>query len=402
MASIYRRLVDKFCYSRMGTGGEGQGFTPVMPKIMQLLTSKALPSASFDRFRYNSSSSSSPPSYSLSPSTLATSSPGTLQPDELNGIDWSRFAYVQYVTDTAYLCNSVMLFEILHRLGSKAHRLMMYPSSFTVDGASTEESRLLRQARDKYGVKLMPIEIQRRETSDDDGSATWAEGFTKLLAFNQTQYDRVLSLDSDSTVLQTMDELFLAPSAPVAMPRAYWLNFDDRILSAQLILIEPSESEFNRVMNAMNAAKSNDYDMEIVNNLYKDSCLVLPHRPYNLLTGEFRSDKHSDYLGNSEEEWDPEKIFKEAKFLHFSDWPVPKPWLSASPSMIQDKQPKCQKNPKTGEEDDCRSRDLWLGFYSDFKQRQQDVCGLGTTKRSMETLGERRPEERGPYEPVFQ
>lgn len=31
---------------------------------------------------------------------------------------------------------------------------------------------------------------------------TWAESYTKLLPFNQTQYDRVLSLDSDSTVLQ--------------------------------------------------------------------------------------------------------------------------------------------------------------------------------------------------------
>ena len=34
------------------------------------------------------------------------------------------------------------------------------------------------------------------------GKATWTESYTKLLAFNQTQYDRVLSLDSDSTVLQ--------------------------------------------------------------------------------------------------------------------------------------------------------------------------------------------------------
>ncbi|KAK9251415.1 nucleotide-diphospho-sugar transferase [Lipomyces tetrasporus] len=255
----------------MKTARRDQGFTPVKPKIMQLFTSKAGRAIAIIAFML------------------------LVILDELNGIDWSRFAYVQYVTNTAYLCNSVMLFEILHRLGSKAHRLMM----------------LLRQARDKYGVKLMPIEIQRRATSE----ATWAEGYTKLLAFNQTQYDRVLSLDSDSTVLQTMDELFIAPSAPVAMPRAYWLNFDDRILSAQLILIEPSVSEFNR---------PNDYDMEIVNNLYKDSCLILPHRPYNLLTGEFRSDKHSDYLGNSEEESDPEKTFKVAKFRHFSDWPVPK------------------------------------------------------------------------------
>ncbi|KAK9489592.1 nucleotide-diphospho-sugar transferase [Lipomyces doorenjongii] len=363
----------------------GTGNAPLNLKIKQLFRSKAvraiaiialmvvailglvqLPSASFDRLWYTNSFCSLSPSHSLSPSTPSTPSPDNLQPDEMNRIDWSRFAYVQYVTNTEYVCNSVMLFELLHRLGSKADRLMMYPSSFAVDAASTEESRLLRRAQDKYGVKLKPIEIQRRETSD----TTWAESYTKLLAFNQTQYDRVLSLDSDSTVLQTMDELFLAPSAVVAMPRAYWLNFDDRILSAQLILIEPSEYEFNRVMNAVNAAKSNDYDMEIVNNLYKDSCLILPHRPYNLLTGEFRSDNHSDYLGNWEEGWDPEKTLKEAKFLHFSDWPVPKPWLSALPSMIQDKQPKCHENPKTGEED-CRSRDMWLGFYSEFKQRRQ-------------------------------
>lgn len=31
---------------------------------------------------------------------------------------------------------------------------------------------------------------------------TWAESYTKLLAFNQTQYARVLSLDSDATLFQ--------------------------------------------------------------------------------------------------------------------------------------------------------------------------------------------------------
>ncbi|KKA19942.1 Golgi Precursor [Rasamsonia emersonii CBS 393.64] len=383
MASL-ARFVDKFRYSRLGPGDEEQGTTLVKVNFMQLLTSKAvraiaiislmllaiiglfkLPTANFGRFRPSSSSTTSS-SASSSPSPPSSSYDGS-RPDLLSGIDWSRFAYVQYVTNTAYLCNSVMLFETLHRLGSKADRLMMYPSSYEVDGSNSEESKLLRKARDQYGVKLMPIEIQRRASGD----ATWAESYTKLLAFNQTQYARVLSLDSDSTVLQTMDELFLAPSAPVAMPRAYWLNFDERTLSSQVVLIEPSEFEFNRVMKAMNEAKSNDYDMEIVNYLYKDSALILPHRPYDLLTGEFRSDNHSAYLGNSEEAWDPDKILKEAKFLHFSDWPVPKPWLTASPAVIQEKQPKCEKNPTTGEEDNCRNRDLWLGFYSDFKKRRQ-------------------------------
>lgn len=121
-----------------------------------------------------------------------------------------------------------------------------------------------------------------------------------------------------------MDELFLIPSAPVAMPRAYWLNPDDRVLSSQLILLQPSEFEYERIAKATREAKPGAYDMEIVNDLYKDSCFIIPHRPYDLLTGEFRGDEHTSYLGNKEEQWDPEAVSKEAKFLHFSDWPRPK------------------------------------------------------------------------------
>ncbi|QKX54216.1 uncharacterized protein TRUGW13939_01301 [Talaromyces rugulosus] len=288
-------------------------------------------------------------------------------------VDWSRYAYVQYVTNTAYLCNSVMLFEILHRLQSKPDRLLMYPSDFSVDTEDdSTESYLLRKARDEYQAKLMPIEVQSRISGDP----TWAESYTKLLAFNQTQYDRVLSLDSDSTILQPMDELFLLPSAPVGMPRAYWLDFNDRVLSSQLVLIEPSEFEFNRISASIASAGSTEYDMEI-----------------------FRSKKHADYLGNSEEAWDPEKVLNEAKFLHFSDWPVPKPWIAASPSVIQEKQPTCDLNPATGQEDDCRARDIWLGVYEDFAKRRKNVCDLSVerkVKRSSPTNDS--PEQPSRYE----
>lgn len=113
-------------------------------------------------------------------------------------VDYSQFAYVQYVTNPQYLCNSLMIFESLQRLGSQADRLMMYPQDWSVDPSSTSsESRLLRKARDDYNAQLMPIEVQRKS-----GDATWGDSFTKLLAFNQTQYKRVLSLDSDATVLK--------------------------------------------------------------------------------------------------------------------------------------------------------------------------------------------------------
>ncbi|KAJ5452898.1 nucleotide-diphospho-sugar transferase [Penicillium cf. griseofulvum] len=286
-------------------------------------------------------------------------------------VDWTRFAYTQYVTNTDYLCNSVMLFEALHRLGSKPDRLMMYPDFFSVaDDDNSREAELLRIARDKYKVKLKPIQVQSRNGGDE----TWAESYTKLLAFNQTQYDRVLSLDSDSTILQAMDELFLLPPCPVAMPRAYWLNPDDRVLSSQLVLIEPSTFEFTRVMQAIANASSSDFDMEIVNDLYKDGAFVLPHRRYDLLTGEFRSKEHAGYLGNSLEEWDPYAILNEAKFLHFSDWPVPKPWIEAPKHVIDEQQPTCDFNPLTQQEDDCRALNIWLGIYDDFKTRRKNVC----------------------------
>lgn len=116
--------------------------------------------------------------------------------DKAEEIDWSKFAYCQYVTNHDYLCNSLMIFEALFRLESKAERLMMYPEDWQVDSNSSE-AKLLQKARDEYGVKLAPIHVQHF-----DGEATWGDSFTKLLAFNQTQYERVISLDSDANVLQ--------------------------------------------------------------------------------------------------------------------------------------------------------------------------------------------------------
>ena len=196
--------------------------------------------------------------------------------------------------------------------------------------------------------------------------ATWADSFTKLLAFNQTQYDRVLSIDSDVLLLQHMDELFLIPPVPVAMPRAYWLWPDEQILSSQVILLEPSELEFGRIMVKVQEADRNDYDMEIVNYLYRDSALVLPHRPYDLVTGEFRADDHKYYLGSDVEPWDPAAAYNEAKLVHFSDWPLPKPWLHLSEPTMMEMQPKCVDAADGSE--DCTGRLIWNGFYSDFRK----------------------------------
>ncbi|KAL8811934.1 MAG: hypothetical protein Q9200_001402 [Gallowayella weberi] len=340
----------------------------------------------------------------------------------IDAVDWSRFAYIQYATNKPYLCNSIMLFEALHRLGGRAERLLMYPSKFHLTGEDGTESQswengLLRKARDEYNVKLKPIEVVARD-SNEPKQATWAESYTKLLAFNQTQYARVLHLDSDATVLQTMDELFLLPPVPLAMPRAYWMNASDRVMSSQLLLIKPSKLEFPRVPRAIEGSSPNEFDMDLVKNHYRDNALILPHRPYNMLMAEYRNTgNHKAYMGSEEEPFDPEKALKEAKFLHFSDWPVPKvkslslyipttmltykqPWLPTA-DHLQKTMPPCIPVSNTNNTD-CRQQKMWLGFYDDFAQRRKAVCTENASPSRKRRWVKRVIDLDPTYEPYFE
>ncbi|KAF1990484.1 glycosyltransferase family 8 protein [Aulographum hederae CBS 113979] len=287
-------------------------------------------------------------------------------------VNWSQFAYTQYVTGPEHLCNSVMIFESLHRLGSRADRVILFPHDMSFDeaGAENDNSKLRKKAIEEYNVKFVPIQVIQ-----GGGDPGWAKGFTKFLVFNQTDYARVLVLDSDGTVLQSMDELFVLPAAPVAMPRAYWI---DKWMSAQLVLVEPSQFEWDRVQKGIeNHTVGEDYDMEILNHLYGDSCLVIPHRKYDMLSGEFRNDPddHWHYLGSKEEKWDSDSVWNETKYIHFSDWPFPKPWIDKGEQARRERRPHCRGKRPQSEEEDCRDRDHWLWLYKDFSDRRQSVCG---------------------------
>lgn len=162
------------------------------------------------------------------------------------------------------------------------------------------------------------------------------------------------------------------------MPRAYWLFPMKEILSTMLMLIEPSEVEFARIMSEMDAASSNDYDMEIINSLYRNNAMVLPHRRYALLTGEFRSESHAKYLGSEIEPWDPARAYSEAKLVHFSDWPLPKPWLHMDEELRLALQPNCTNT--TGGAADCTARIIWNSFYTDFQMKRKVLLqDLSTT-----------------------
>ncbi|KAL7934209.1 nucleotide-diphospho-sugar transferase [Trichoderma chlorosporum] len=257
----------------------------------------------------------------------------------------------------------------------------MLPDPETNDAGGSHDGEMMIKARDGYGVKLMPVEIQHRDTVDD----TWANSYTKLLAFNLVQYERVIAIDADVTILKHMDELFHLPPCPVAMPRTYWLLDDahhKRALSSHIMVIQPDKREFERIQKRIQLADKDEYDMELLNELYADTAMVLPHRPYALLSSEFRETEHHLYLGSETEEWDPVAVMNEAKTVHFSDFPVPKPWkvhlTTGDRDNIVNLEPKCgmKKNADDGDkkEKDCSGRDVWRELYADFRERKARVC----------------------------
>ncbi|KAL8689675.1 MAG: hypothetical protein Q9218_004705 [Villophora microphyllina] len=291
---------------------------------------------------------------------------------QYKNVNWSRFAYFQYATSTAYLCNAVMVFESLHRLGSKASRVLVYPEEWDtrIENPSDRDSQLLVKARDWYKVKLVPADIpvtHDRGQQDGDQSAP----FVKFTAWSGESYDRVLYLDSDIAILKHVDELFLLPSTPVAMMRDYAALPDKKSLASNLILLQPSGQESDRLATASRAdmRQKDDTATDILNRFYGDSAMVLPHQSYGLRSSEFRAEDHRYYFGNTFESWDPEKVLREASLVHFADEPFPKPWIMWPHALYAKQHPKCK-------DEDCRNKNIWDSLYDDFRKRRKIVCAL--------------------------
>ncbi|PVI06886.1 glycosyltransferase family 8 protein [Periconia macrospinosa] len=297
-----------------------------------------------------------------------------------NAVNWSNFAYSLYATDSATLCHAVLLFNALEKLGSKADRVLFYPEywDLIIHSKTDRDSQLLVEAKNRYNVKLQPIELLSVEGRTEDAWLnTWDKSVTKFMAFSLTYYERVIALDSDITLLSSLDDLFLLPPTPIAMPRAYWYNNKPWPLTSLLMVIKPSEDEFVRFKNVISGGgnpmlvDAHKFDMELINDRFEYSAMVLPHRPYAMLSGEFRKHNHSAYLGNTFEEWDPAAALKEAKLVHFSDWPLPKPWIMWPQEGLAEIQPDCDGS----HEGSCENRRIWKELYNDFRQRRKDICG---------------------------
>lgn len=276
------------------------------------------------------------------------------------------------------LCSALMIWSQVEEIGSRAQRLMLYPSSWDMNEKVGKEytpvARMLRQAENNYYVKLRPLDalINRQKTAVGH---TWADPYTKLLGFNLTEFDRVLAIDPASVVKQNLDELFLIPASPVAMPYIYYGQADGWHFSTQLTLMTPSTKSFSQISDAIKLASPTNDDLSILETLFYGQIIKIPQRPFALLAGEYRQKSHVHYIGNRwPKKWDPDSMLREARILHFSDHPIPKPWIKASQVLLNKNMPNCGRSEWFGASN-CRDRAVWFKLYRDYADMRKAVCG---------------------------
>ncbi|SCU87306.1 LAME_0D09560g1_1 [Lachancea meyersii CBS 8951] len=139
-------------------------------------------------------------------------------------IQWDNYAYLSYATELEYLCNTLILFKRLKQFGTNA-KLVALVSRDLVESENSAKQQNTRALMDKL-TEIAPeqVVVKLVDSIVKSGDPTpWSKSLTKLHIFNQTEYGRVIYLDSDAAVSNNMDELFfLPPYVRFAAPLMYW------------------------------------------------------------------------------------------------------------------------------------------------------------------------------------
>ncbi|KAJ3021028.1 hypothetical protein HKX48_009347 [Thoreauomyces humboldtii] len=170
----------------------------------------------------------------------------------------------------------------------------------------------------KFGVRIDPVTVTSTETTDP----TWRDSLTRIEVFKMTEFDRIIVLDVDGTVLKPLDHLFDLPSAPLYAPRAFWLTDQPGFFQSTMYVIEPSVTLYDVQMKLANAPRKNGkvlYDMDIANEAFKNTVSLLPGT-LAVLNGQFKANGKSieGVFGS----WTIDELATKASYVHFSEAPM--------------------------------------------------------------------------------
>lgn len=221
--------------------------------------------------------------------------------------------------------------------------------------------------------------------------------------------------------------------------------FDLYYFGDHFMVLKPSTKTYESLIKLCESKKPKEYDMELINKQFSvygtlstldSNLMILPHSAYGVLSGTLRIrmyellhytdptevecyarsefdreqnkskrkevEKHAyqieDHSVLSEDEKaskesklineeETERVWEAVKVVHFSDYPIPKPWMKINQyreyvsNMIlcekeraKTKKYRSKYRPKII--DDCAASKLWNGLYETFQEERESVCGL--------------------------
>ena len=198
------------------------------------------------------------------------------------------FAYVFYATSTDYACSALINIARLQSQFLTPHRVVVLVHP---DLPPTYLTALAN-----HKAIVIPHHPPKLH---DRSNPYYHDVLLKLVAFRLHQFvpglKRILVLDSDQLIVQSLDHLFSLPAADIAAPRAYWLDQDSvpspssppeplsdspgsiRVsFTSTLLLITLSDRLWAKVSAGIRRLGPETYDKDLLNQLFDKTALLLP------------------------------------------------------------------------------------------------------------------------------
>ena len=241
---------------------------------------------------------------------------GPVRPD----FGLSTYAYVFYATGAEYACSVLINIDRLNNVFHTRHRIIVivkptlssdYLSSFTAQNATV--------------IPYEPPSLY------DNDKPYYADVLLKLVGFRLHQYipslKRVLILDSDQLILQSLDHVFSLPAVDLAAPRAYLQS--SFVFTSAFLLVSLSDRLWSRMELALQTIKHDMFDMDLLNEMFAETVVLLPG-DYCTLNSVWETNSIPKWWQGSEPPRDP--TWKPSRKLP----PTPDPPPVEIPPLLKD------------------------------------------------------------------
>lgn len=135
------------------------------------------------------------------------------------------------------------------------------------DKVSSDVSKGLEE----MGIKVIPEKDFSEETdclSEEQKNDRWAGTLFKLHIFKNHGYDKIVYLDSDLLIRDSLDELFDKPSISAVSDKSFFGSYGRGGLNAGVMVIEPNDELFESLVKAIPAVaeqKAAFGDQDVIN-----------------------------------------------------------------------------------------------------------------------------------------